>query len=72
MFQAVGNPTAIMPPCQATSRYRSAPASQGRMQVRCGGCCTAVNHWLQASSDSPSMPTLPSHQGCTAIHSIMS
>ena len=72
MCQAVGNPTDIIPPCQATSRYMSAPASQGRMQARCGGCWQAATDCTQANRDSPSMPTLPVHQSCTAIHSIMS
>ena len=48
MCQAVGNPTDMMPPWKATSRYMSAPPSNGTMHLRCGGWVAAVNHWTHA------------------------
>ena len=72
MCQAVGKPTAMMPPWKATSRYMSAPPSKGTMQARCGGCVAAVNHCTHARYDSPIIPTLPVHHGCAAIHSTVS
>src|ERR1700757_3915766 len=61
-------PDSRIPPGKVRSRYASVKPSHGQIARNAGGCRAATAYWLIAKYDTPSMTTLPSHHGWSAIH----